>query len=127
MDKHPLIHGYRPKIGVAVLATDPKVYHEARVKMARDHVMHIRNRATDPWADASGDIRTLDGPLRSYYKDLIEAEYHVFVNDMEISHEDAKRWNDEVELFRFWSSDVQQVWQGWLCARLGFLPRNSTW
>lgn len=119
-----LIGGYTPKRTIAVIG-DAQAHYEAARTMARDHVMHIRNRTNDPWEEGV-DIKLLDAPLRHYYKHLIEAEYHTFVTEMEIRPQDTARWVHDAELFRFWDSTIQTRWEGWLCARLGFLPRNPT-
>lgn len=119
-----LIGGYIPKHTYVVIGASKKHY-EAALLNARDHVMHIRNRTSDPW-DETLDIKLLDAPLRHYYRELIEAECHTFISEMEIRPQDVARWVHDAELFRFWDTTIQTRWEGWLCARLGFLPRNPT-
>lgn len=109
---------YQPKRLISTVSTDPEAYYEARREMAQLHVMHLRNRHSDPW-DEWVDIKALDPMLRDHYKDLIAEERKRFVEAMELRV--AEQTLEELT-GKYFLEEVQHRWEGWLCARLGFLP-----
>lgn len=111
---------YTPKRTYAVVG-DAEAHYDARRRMALDHVLHIRGRTTDPWDDL--DTKSLDGPLRRYYAELILEERNRFMASAGIGP--AELVDRPGAHQSFWSDANEHRWEGWLCARLGFLPRTQ--
>lgn len=118
MDTRELLGKWRPKTQIILAGGNERDHQDNRAANVRLHVLHLRNALADPWNNPH-DI-PLQPVLEKFYAEEIEVERARFVEEMQLTPDLLEMANG-----RYFYNEVQGQWEGWLCARLGFLPRKQ--